>query len=64
MPTPPPADPDRLLTDALLKRLWMLLDEATTMATSARALDRMSEVAALCDGAAIVARAAALVRSS
>ena len=64
MPRPPPADPDRLLTDALLKRLWMLLDEATTMATSARALDRMSEVAALCDGAAIVARAATLVRGS
>ena len=63
MPKPPPADPDRLLTDALLKRLWGLLDDATTMVTSARALDRMSEVAALCDGAAILARAANLIRT-
>ena len=61
MPTPPPADPDRLLTEALLRRLWMLLDDATTMATSASALDRMSEIAALSDGAAIIARAATLV---
>ncbi len=56
-PTPPELEP-------LLARLWTLLELATDTATAYDAVDHLEQVAALCDGAAAVAREAAALRQS
>lgn len=49
--------------DSLLHRLWELLDEASTIATSADARLRLEDVGRLCDQAAGTAYVAAKLQS-